>query len=40
MVVVSNINHVVCVDCTEGCQAIAHNCKQCDEDVIDDVDQV
>ena len=40
MVVVGDVDHVVRVDCTERCETITHNCKQGDEDIVDDIDDV
>lgn len=40
MMVMSNVNHVICVDCTERCQTVTDDSKQGNQDVVDDIDNV
>lgn len=35
--VVGDETHVVGVDCSEGCESVAHDCEEGDHDVVDDI---
>lgn len=38
--IVGNVDHVIGVDCTEGCETVTHDGEESDQDGVDDVDNV
>lgn len=40
MMVVGDVDHMVCVNCTEGRETITHDGEQSDQDIVNYIDEV